>query len=815
MSLPRLLVLLALAALLAVYGGSRIRYAVDPLDMLPAELPEVEGMRGLYRHFVRENELILTLEFPGDTAPEAASAAAGELARTLRTRPDLSRSVMWRLPFEENPEAGAEMLAWLWLNGPPGALADLTARLSPDRSRERLADAIETLASGFLDAETMILSYDPLGLTALPGGLETAAGASGDLFASPDGRFRVLYLEAPDGASFSGYRETAAWVAAVRAAAESWRAGLAAETRPAIGLTGEPAFVAEISTTMERDLKGSVATTAILIALLFWLMHRRLKPLVWLMAMLAFVFAATFAAGGLIFGELSAMSIGFAAILLGLVVDYGVVLYREGLAERAADARAVRRIAGPGIVWAAVTTAAVFLALNLSSLPAIAQLGSLVAVGVGIGMATMLGLFAPAVAAESVSPSTLPESAGKPGGENGRDRLARIVTAGVAAVAAGVLAILGPPSIDTGARPFDLRNGRASAALTGLETRLGTPGEGERLPLVVTAQSPGALAKRLADTDARLAALEGEGLLKSRVLPLALAPSAANQTRNAAVLARLSDEGPRLRAEVLESGFTEEAAALGDHVLAEAAKLAAAFLEKGGENEKRFVLPRSDLGRWLIGRAVSEAGQEWAAIGQIEPVSGALAFDAGGRLAWRDRVDADGVRVTGWPVLNPAIQGLIRGDFVRVFLPMGLVLIVVLAAVFRSGRDLALCLGSLAFSGLVLLALTRVLPVRWDFFNLASVPILFGTGLDYGIHMIFALRRTGGDREAIRRGIGGALRFCGLSTTIGFGTLAFAGASGLAGLGLLCALGIFLNMATAVWLLPPWRGGSAKRRSPH
>ena len=69
------------------------------------------------------------------------------------------------------------------------------------------------------------------------------------------------------------------------------------------------------------------------------------------------------------------VSVGFAAILLGLAVDYGLLLYQESLFAPGVSAAQIRRAVGPGIVWSAVTTAGAFLILNLGGLPGLAQLG--------------------------------------------------------------------------------------------------------------------------------------------------------------------------------------------------------------------------------------------------------------------------------------------------------------------------------------------------------------------------------------------------------------------------------------------------------
>ena len=89
----------------------------------------------------------------------------------------------------------------------------------------------------------------------------------------------------------------------------------------------------------------------------FWLAHRRWLPLGWLLTLLAANLVMTLAVGGLILQTLNVISVGFAAILLGLAVDYGLVLYQEAAACPGADVRSIRRAVGPSIWWAAVTTA--------------------------------------------------------------------------------------------------------------------------------------------------------------------------------------------------------------------------------------------------------------------------------------------------------------------------------------------------------------------------------------------------------------------------------------------------------------------------
>ena len=61
---------------------------------------------------------------------------------------------------------------------------------------------------------------------------------------------------------------------------------------------------------------------------------------------------------------------GFAAVLLGLAVDYAVVHYQEALAHPHLSVPEIRRAIAPSILWAAITTITAFLVLNLGGCPA-------------------------------------------------------------------------------------------------------------------------------------------------------------------------------------------------------------------------------------------------------------------------------------------------------------------------------------------------------------------------------------------------------------------------------------------------------------
>src|SRR5487761_2774273 len=324
-----------------IAGLARLHLDVEMLDLLPPEVPAVQGLKIYQQHFTDARELIVTVRAPDREAAEsAAKAIAGNLQRAT------------------NLVATRDQLA---------------TTLSPN--------------------EIAQLSYDPFGLTRLPenvAGTVSGFGSGQELFASADGTFRIIFVKASS--PLNGYRECTAWFNAVKNLIHTT---LPPDGKIKTGYTGRPAFTAEISGSMQHDMQLSVGGTALIIAVLFWCAHRRVKPMLWLLTLLTLILLTTLALGGLVFGAVNIISMGFAAILLGLAVDYAVVHDQEALAQPELSIPEIRRVIAPSIFWAAVTTISAFLVLNFGGLPGLAQLGSLVGIGVAISACVMIFAFLP------------------------------------------------------------------------------------------------------------------------------------------------------------------------------------------------------------------------------------------------------------------------------------------------------------------------------------------------------------------------------------------------------------------------------------
>jgi hypothetical protein len=267
-----------------VLGIVRLRFDADILNLLPAQLPVAQGLKIYQEHFSNARELIITLEAP---TAEIAESATRSLANVLRAQTNLVTAVTWQSAWMEDPAQAMELLAYLWLNQPPAVFAELADRLAVTNLTTTLNETRARLATSLSPNDLAFGGYDPYGFTRLPESVSAATPAMGtgqELFASRDGTFRLIFVEArPD---LSGYKACRSWLADLQRAIAGGRLSGQIAQQAQLHYTGRPAFVAEVSRSMENDMGGASTGTLAVIGLLFWLTHRRFLPLFWLLLLL-------------------------------------------------------------------------------------------------------------------------------------------------------------------------------------------------------------------------------------------------------------------------------------------------------------------------------------------------------------------------------------------------------------------------------------------------------------------------------------------------------------------------------------------------
>jgi predicted RND superfamily exporter protein len=785
-------------------GLCRLRFDVDILNLLPPDEPTVQGLKLYQKHFTNARELVVTLRAPD---AERAERLAGALAARLRQQTNLVAGVSWQPPWMENPDQMAELLGCLWLNQPPESFAALTNRLAPDRLQAVLTETKEVLATSMSPMDIARRAFDPFDLLNMPA-LTNFSGFSMEqgqqMFASSEGNFRLVFVQS--GVDLSSYRQCASWLKSIRAMV----AGLRAEQPQAdwdgvvVHYTGRPVFVTEIARSMQHDMSGSVAGTTVIIALLFWLTHRRWLPMFWLLTLLGLILGATLALGGLVLGTISVVSMGFAAVLLGLAVDYAVVHYQEALAHPQLSVPEIRRAIAPSILWAAITTMSAFLVLNLGGLPGLGQLGTLVAIGVGLAALVMVMIYLPplfpnrrkAPPAQTparwwsyfVPPQESPAAGIAPAKQSCRTAL---VVTGLVLFAAGAVLCFHRPGLDRSGNALRPARGEAETTLDEIKSAMGLPPN--PLWLIISGRDEPEVYRRLSLAEAVLNDAVSNHVIGRYLLPTALWPRAELQAANRATAAILGKQGPVLREAALREGFNTNALVLTEELLRTWARAGAST---------GVVWPTNQVSQWLLKRFVARTPDEWLVMGLIYPATNQV--EAAALAGLSARLAENRALLSGWELLGSTTLKRVQARMWQVVTPMVLLVLASLWFAFRRPTEILLGAAVLLLSGLCLLATMAVAGWSWNLMNLMALPLMLGAGVDYTIFIQLALRRHGGDLGLVRRSVGRALMLCGATAMAGFGSLGWSSNPGMASLGRVCAVGIGANMIISVFLLPAW-----------
>ena len=774
------------------FGLARLRFDVDVLNLLPSDVNAVQGLKLYQEYFANARELIVTVKSPD---AEETEKAAQLFAEALRQQTNLVEQAVWQPPWQENPGAAANFLAYLWFNQAPEAFGKLTNRLSTEGAAAAFSDARDQLATSLSPNSIGRLSYDPLGLTELP---PSSAGAAPDftsgqqLFASADGKFHIISIRAST--DLPTYRACIRWLDEVRQVVAQTRARNNLSQEIKVSFTGRPAFVAEASSGMQSDMTKSVGTTILVIVTLFWWAHRRWRPLVWLLTLLSLVLAGTLGFGGLFYGNLNVVSVGFAAILLGLAVDYGLVLYQESLHDPDVSVAHLRRTIGPGIFWSAITTSGAFLMLNFGGLPGLGQLGSLVALGVFLGAAVMVSAFLPPLMHGRVHL----KGHGATPGSSSRGRIdfsnptVGWALTSVLAILAAVVLVRGLPRLDHSAAALRPSHSEAYDAVEQIQNEIGQAKESYWL--VVGGTNTANIAQKLAVVQDTLEQAQSNHLITSFTLPTTVWPNPENQLNNRAIARQLSQRQSAVLDAALSGGFTSNSVALAEEMMR---------AWKGMADATNTFWPTDQVSDWVMGKVVARSSDNLYALGLLYPNTN-LVDTASEMESLESNLPDHNVWLASWSRLGLSLLGVVEKDIWRVLLPMGALLLTSLWLAFRRTRELLLSLITLGFSFVMLLTIMKLAGWSWNLLNMMALPLLLGAGVDYSIHIQIALRRHHGNIATTRRTVGRALLLCAATTITGFGSNVWSSNEGLVSLGQVCAAGIACAYLSANFLLPIW-----------
>jgi hopanoid biosynthesis associated RND transporter like protein HpnN len=164
------------------------------------------------------------------------------------------------------------------------------------------------------------------------------------------------------------------------------------------------------------------------------------------------------------------------------------------------------------------------------------------------------------------------------------------------------------------------------------------------------------------------------------------------------------------------------------------------------------------------------------------------------------KVDAD---VTDLPVTYLESMNEVVKAFVEAFTIALVAITVLLLIILRSIKDTLLVLLPLLLAALFTAAATVLIDLPFNFANIIALPLLFGLGVDSGIHMAHRLHYVHANGENfLSSSEAQGVFYAALTTIWSFSSLAFTPHQGTASMGVLLTIGLFLTLFCALIVLP-------------
>ncbi len=804
--------ILIASALIIVFG---VHFDSDVLDMLPQRFDSVQIFKTYDREFSQARELTIALH--DETKQCDLDAFTEHFADELRKEPWIVR-VLDRSPVES--QAGVQevqsIAVPLLLNLPSKDFDQALTNLEPTAIQNRLAKLRAELEAGSPKAEFQ-LDFDPLNLVA--SALKPLAGSFSveqtRPLASPDGTLRIVQAvtNQTDLGAHACQETMRKMEDFKQRVVQGWDG-----PKPEILVTGRTPYVGELSEKMHWDVVSTLVSSVLLVSGVFWVGYRRVRPLIGIMLVLMLCCVVAVATGTVVYHQLNMITIGLCSILIGLGVDFGMMLYSIYEAERDAGhdhesaIRAALTAQGRGIIFGALTSAAAFICLVRSETPGFAQLGALIGFGIIFAGAFMMTIF---FATFGRNHRSNKKDMLRTGGE----RFVGFVFANPRRVfcssavvllllTIGAVTFIGKLRFEANPRSLEPANSHAGHALRMITEKMPV---GEPWIVLVHGKDQEDLHRRWNLLQTAWNGMIAEGRLKSAATPAAFAISPGQVKANAAKLAEGTLSAARA---ALSDAITREG------MNAESFKSAYAFIDtliaisRGDLHalDWRHVLPEQSSWRFVLDRFFGN--EPLVTVGYVTPAQKITNFAQKEALRKALYVPDADPHFSGWTYtladLVPwaSSLGWPPGKLWELSFIMIAFNVVLLIFLYRSAFPLVVLMVSLLLSVGAMLASLEIFGVPLNLFNVLAFPLVLGVGVDYGIYVVIAMR-TKGDLQRSTAMIFKPVLLSGLTAVAGFGSLALAENPALRGMGMVCAFGIaWCLVATFLFIIPlyAWRG---------
>ncbi|MDQ6809983.1 MAG: MMPL family transporter, partial [Verrucomicrobiota bacterium] len=572
-------------------------------------------------------------------------------------------------------------------------------------------------------------------------------------------------------------------------------------------VTGRSAYVAEISLSMRHDIIVTLLGSILLVGSVFYVGFRRWIPLLGMGFSLLLCCLVALACGLLIFGELNMVTVGFCAILIGLGVDFAILVfgrYQQARDEGADYSQAVSESVsslGRAIFFGALTTAVGFLALLLAGSVGFTQLGVLIALGIafaGIFMMTVFFLFLPRKSVPRRRDWIFTAVKHYVRWTVARPAKMLWISTPILLGLTIVAFLPKPPLIfDVSTHSMEPKRSDAGYALSTIMQKMPTRWE----PAIGIIESRNE--QEMHDYWQKVAAhwtdLQKAGKIKSFSTPAALAMSPERAAANRRKLEAVNIPAVRdaLEAAIAAEGFSRDSF---NSAFALVDQLQGAAYTSVRLPGWRTLLPETSSWWFLVDRYFAQ--DPLLSTGFVttnEPIA-----TQAQKEMLRAELPVAGVPMvlSGWSFTLTDLVPWSHRQLILISALMAVFDATLLAILYRNWRLWLIQIATLALAVASMIASMKLLQIPLNLLNVLAFRLVLAIGVDYGIYVLLVWQKT----QKLDHDVAGVVKpviLAALTAICGFGSLGAANNPTLAGLGYACAIGLFWSLAATIFFTLP------------
>jgi len=843
---PWAIVLLTLA--LSGAGGyltvEKFAIDTDTVNLFSSSLPWRQNENKLYKTFPETVDLIVAV-IDAET-PEKADTAAKELTKALSGQPLMSR--VWQP--DDNPFFRKNGLLYLSqaevehhigmligkadvlqplaedpsLRGLSAVMIDNQKRSAPSaRATAMYLAGLNEFSRAFeetLKGEATKVDWEKL----LAGG-STNSEPQAD---NPLNQKRRLVLIKPV-IDFSALAPGAEAIDLVRKTAATLK--LTKENGVNLRLTGQVPLADDEFSTLSENMALNTSVTLGLVTLILFLALRSPKLIIAVLITLIVGLVLTAGAGVLLIGRFNLISVAFAALFIGLGVDFGIQFATRYREERHSDndleraLLAATRNIGGSLTLAAVSLLAGFFCFLPTSFLGVSELGLIAGVGMIIAYIATLTFLPAMIKLLHPRPEHVPiYTASLAAVDHWILAHRKLVLAGTAVVVAAGLPFLMHLSFDS--NPMNLRDQKIESVATFLDLSQDpqtAPNKIEVLtPSIDEARS---LAKKIAalpevdhvhsidtliptDQEDKLALIDrAKTALKGALEPNKKSPPSDAETVKALINA--SKALQRAGGKTPDPSLTRFATTL-DALAAASPEIRTKAADAAFSNFQKLM---GDL-KQALGAAeitpdslAADLRAEWISSDGLVRLEVTPKGDSNDRLVmtkFAEAVQVVAPNASGPPVIVSEAGRSITRAFLEAGLYALIAIFIILAVALRNPLDVALTLGPLVLAGIMSLEAADMAGMSLNFANVIALPLMFGVGVAFHIYYVIAWRK--GVVDMLASSLTRAIFFSSLTTGVAFGSLYLSSHPGTASMGELLIISLFFTLLAAFIIVPAFLG---------